>query len=172
VSKAPDSPLLDAATVAPLFRLAFRLLGTEAEARECVQDALIRAHERADQFRGDAAHGTWLHKICVSIALNRLRARKRKEAREVSLDDPDNAPAVPANSAPESDPYLRARLFNAIDALPDGYRTVFLMFDVEGYAHEEIAERLGVSVGTTKAQLFRARAKLREALGDVYDRTT
>jgi RNA polymerase sigma-70 factor (ECF subfamily) len=158
--------------VPPLFRLAFRLLGSEAEARECVQDTLIRAHERADQFRGDAAHSTWLHKICVSIALNRLRARKRKEAREVSLDDPDHAPAVPASGPPESDPYLRDRLFKAIDALPDGYRTVFLMFDVEGYTHEEIAASLGVTVGTSKAQLFRARAKLREALGDIYDRAT
>jgi RNA polymerase sigma-70 factor (ECF subfamily) len=148
--------------------LAFRLLGTDADARECVQDTLVRAHERADQYRGDAAYGTWLHKICASIALNRLRSRRRQQARELSFDDPDQVSYVPTAAEPSGDPYLRERLFKAIAALPEGYRTVFVLFDVHGYSHEEIAELLEVSTGTTKAQLFRARAKLRESLGRAF----
>ncbi len=153
------------ADTARLYALAFRLLGSDAEARECVQDTLVRAHEKGAQFRGDASYGTWLHRICVSIALNALRARKRKHQREISFDDPDRAPVLATTEPGATDPYLRERLHAAIDALPDGYRTVFLMFDVQGYTHEEIAAALDVTVGTSKAQLFRARAKLREMLG-------
>jgi RNA polymerase sigma-70 factor (ECF subfamily) len=154
---------------ARLYALAYRLLGSDAEARDCVQDTLVRAHERQAQFRGDAAYGTWLHRICVSIALNRLRSRKRQFARERSLDDPETAPDLGAAESPASDPYLRERLHRAIGELPDGYRTVFLMFDVQGYSHEEIAATLGVTVGTSKAQLFRARARLREAMAAYRD---
>jgi RNA polymerase sigma-70 factor (ECF subfamily) len=82
--------------------------------------------------------------------------------REVSLDD---ATPVGAGSR-ESEPDLKSRMTQAIDALPDGYRAVFVMHDVEGYTHEEIASSLGVHPGTSKAQLFRARARLREALAD------
>lgn len=164
-------PSLLPADTSRLYALAYRLLGSDAEARECVQDTLVRAHERQDQYRGDAAYGTWLHRICVSIALNRLRSRKRRFARERSLDDPETAPDVGATDAPSGDPYLRDRLHRAIADLPDGYRTVFLMFDVQGYSHEEIAATLGVSTGTTKAQLFRARARLREAMAAWRDPT-
>jgi RNA polymerase sigma-70 factor, ECF subfamily len=98
----------------------------------------------------------------VSVTLNGIRSQRRAREREVGLDD---APGLRARSV-EADPDLKTRMTHAIDGLPDGYRTVFVMHDVEGYTHEEIAAALGVQPGTSKAQLFRARAKLRTALAD------
>jgi RNA polymerase sigma-70 factor (ECF subfamily) len=103
-----------------------------------------------------------LGSIAISIALNGLRKVRRLQDREVALD---SVPLM-GRMTPEAEPDLKVRLAQAIDDLPDGYRTVFVMHDVEGYTHEEIAYSLGVHPGTSKAQLFRARARLREALAD------
>lgn len=150
------------AHVERVYRLAYRLAGDDALAQDFTQETFIRAFQRLGEFRGEAAIGTWLHTICVSVALNGLRSVKRLRARHVELDDALEV-GHPARAA---EPDLRERLARAIDALPDGYRTVFVMHDVEGYTHEEIGHALGVQPGTSKAQLFRARAKLREALAD------
>src|SRR5262249_27929238 len=109
-----------------------------------------------------SALSTWLCSIAISITLNGLRKTKRMSEREVGLDE------VPGVGVPhqEAEPDLKARLSRAIDDLPEGYRTVLLMHDVDGYAPEEIGGVLGVQPGTSKAQLFRARARLREALAD------
>ena len=147
-----------------IYRLAFRLAGDDDLARDFTQEAFIRAFDRLGDFRGDSAFGTWLHAIAVSVSLNGLRKVKRIHARETAIDDVD---ALRLGSTPRrADPDLRDRLAKAIDGLPPGYRTVFLMHDVEGFTHEEIGEALGIQTGTSKAQLFRARARLREALAD------
>jgi RNA polymerase sigma-70 factor, ECF subfamily len=147
-----------------IYRLAFRLAGDDDLARDFTQEAFIRAFDRLGDFRGDSAFGTWLHAIAVSVSLNGLRKVKRIHARETAIDDVD---ALRLGSTPRrADPDLRDRLARAIDGLPPGYRTVFLMHDVEGFTHEEIGEALGIQTGTSKAQLFRARARLREALAD------
>ncbi len=143
-----------------VFRLCMRMTGREDLAQECTQDAFVRAFERIDAFRGDAAIGTWLHAIAVSVVLNRLRREKRSDARHVDLDIVDQHAATPNIAEPD----LKDRLRVAIDALPPGYRTVFLMHDVEGFTHEEIGVALGVAAGTSKTQLFHARRKLRDAL--------
>ena len=145
-----------------VYRLAFRLAGDDDLAREFTQETFIRAFDKLDTFRGDAALATWLHSIATSVALNGLRKVKRFRQRETELDD---ATAVTAGGR-ASEPDLKQRLTQAIDALPIGYRTVFVMHDVEGYTHQEIGAALGVETGTSKAQLSRARAKLREALAD------
>jgi RNA polymerase sigma-70 factor (ECF subfamily) len=145
-----------------IYRLAFRLAGDDDLARDFTQEAFIRAFEKLGEFRQESAFGTWLHTIAVSVSLNGLRKVKRFRARETSLEDADSVASTPRRA----DPDLRDRLNRAIDALPDGYRTVFLMHDVEGYTHEEIGKALGIQSGTSKAQLFRARGKLREALAD------
>jgi RNA polymerase sigma-70 factor (ECF subfamily) len=142
-------------------RLAFRMTGDEDLAREFTQDTFIRAFERLGGFRGDSALATWLHAIAVSVVLNGLRRRKRK--REVELDE---APPLSVGPAPV-EPNLRRRLKQAIDALSERYRLVFVMHDIEGYTHEEIGSALQVATGTSKAMLFRARARLREQLADV-----
>lgn len=148
-----------------IYRLAFRLAGDDDLARDFTQEAFIRAFERLRDFRGDSAFSTWLHSIAVSVSLNGLRKVKRIHARETPIDDADSL-GEGGMTKRRADPDLKDRLARAIDALPQGYRTVFLMHDVEGYTHEEIGEVLGIQTGTSKAQLFRARARLREALAD------
>ncbi len=145
-----------------VYRLAFRLAGDAELAKEFTQDSFIRAFERLATFRGDSALSTWLHAITVSVALNGLR-KVRRLKREVQLEHAESL----GSDRPRSDPLLRQRLNDAIDKLPTGYRTVFVMHDVEGFTHEEIGAALGIEVGTSKAQLFRARARLRERLADL-----
>jgi RNA polymerase sigma-70 factor (ECF subfamily) len=147
-----------------IFRLAFRMSGREDLAQDFTQDAFIRAFERLHEFRGDAAFSTWLHTIAVSVTLNGMRRVKTRRERETELAG--LAAELPGVGQREAEPDLKRRMAAAIDALPEGYRTVFLMHDVEGYTHEEIGAALGVQSGTSKAQLSRARAKLREALAD------
>jgi RNA polymerase sigma-70 factor, ECF subfamily len=145
-----------------VFRLAYRMAGDIARAQDYTQETFIRAFSRLGDFRGEAALSTWLGSIAISVTLNGLRKVRRQNEREISLDDA--APA--ARGAREAEPDLKERLNQAIDNLPAGYRAVFVMHDVEGYTHEEIASSLGVHPGTSKAQLFRARARLRAALAD------
>jgi RNA polymerase sigma-70 factor (ECF subfamily) len=145
-----------------VFRLVYRMAGDLDRAQDWVQETFIRAFDRLAGFRGESALGTWLCSIAISVSLNGLRQVRRAREREVGLDDAAAIGHYPRNA----DPDLRARLSEAIEALPDGYRAVFVMHDVEGYTHDEIARTLGVQPGTSKAQLFRARARLREALAD------
>jgi len=144
-----------------VFRLAFRMAGDMDRAQDYTQETFIRAFSRLQTFRGDAALSTWLGSIAISVTLNGLRKVRRRNEREVGLDD-----FTPGHTRPEAEPDLKTRLNQAIDDLPEGYRAVFVMHDVEGYTHEEIGASLGVHPGTSKAQLFRARARLREKLAD------
>ena len=145
-----------------VFRLAYRMAGDMDRAQDYTQETFIKAFSRLRDFRGEAALSTWLGSIAISVTLNGLRKVRRQNEREVTLED---APPIGRGSR-EAEPDLKERLNQAIDSLPDGYRAVFVMHDVEGYTHEEIAGSLGVHPGTSKAQLFRARARLREALAD------
>jgi RNA polymerase sigma-70 factor (ECF subfamily) len=145
-----------------VFRLVYRMAGDLDRAQDWVQETFIRAFERLEQFRGESSLSTWLCSIAVSITLNGLRKVKRFREREVALEDAGALGVTPR----EADPDLKTRLRAAIENLPEGYRTVFVMHDVEGFTHEEIGHALGVQTGTSKAQLFRARARLREALAD------
>jgi RNA polymerase sigma-70 factor (ECF subfamily) len=145
-----------------VYRLVYRMVADAHRAQDYTQEAFIRAFRRLSDFRGESALSTWICSIAISVTLNGLRSIRRAREREVGLDE---APVV-ATRTVEAEPDLKARMTQAIDRLPDGYRTVFVMHDVEGYTHQEIAETLGVQPGTSKAQLFRARARLREALAD------
>jgi RNA polymerase sigma-70 factor (ECF subfamily) len=143
-----------------IYRLTYRLTGVEDLARELTQDTFVRAFGAIEGFRGDSTFSTWLHTIAVSRTLNELRRRKRERGRDVPLDD-----AVQVReSAPVSDPFLREKLMEAVNDLPEGCRTVFMMHDAEGYTHKDIAAALGVTEGTSKSQLARARSQLRIAL--------
>ncbi len=148
-----------------VYRLAFRLTGRDELAREMTQDTFVRAFAGIEGFRGDSSFSTWLHSITVSVTLNELRRQKRARARDAPLEE---AMTI-GSTAPLSDPILRERLAAAVAALPEGCRTVFMMHDAEGFTHEEIAEALGVTAGTSKAQLSRGRAKLRLALADLAE---
>ncbi|HSR41859.1 MAG TPA: sigma-70 family RNA polymerase sigma factor [Longimicrobiales bacterium] len=146
-----------------VYRLTYRMAGRDDLARDFTQETFLRAYRKLGQFRGDAAFSTWLHSIAVSVSLNGLRKVDRHRRRERDIEDAAHL----GSSAPSVAPWLRERLKEAIDGLPDIYRTVFLMHDLEGFNHKEIAAALDVAEGTSKARLSRARAKLRESLGDV-----
>jgi len=145
-----------------IYRLTYRLTGREHLARELTQDTFVRAFGRIDGFRGDSAFGTWLHTIAVSITLNELKRLKREQGRNAPLEEA----LTVAESAPYSDPLLREKLMAAVNDLPEGCRAVFMMHDSEGFTHQEIAGALGVTEGTSKAQLARARGKLRISLAE------
>jgi RNA polymerase sigma-70 factor, ECF subfamily len=145
-----------------IYRLAYRLAGEDELARDFTQLTFIRAFERIGDFRGESSLATWLHTIGVSIALNGLRKVKTARNREAPLE----AASSIGTHTREAEPDLKLRLNAAIDALSEKYRTVFLMHDVEGFTHEEIAAALDIPVGTSKTRLFQGRAKLREALAD------
>ncbi|MGH7668447.1 MAG: RNA polymerase sigma factor [Gemmatimonadaceae bacterium] len=143
-----------------VFRLAYRLTGDEDQARELTQDSFIRAFSQLSRFRGEAAFATWLYRVTVSVASNSRRKLRRRE-RETDLAAVANRAAT---GPPDADPDLRERMAAAIDGLPEIYRTTFVMHDVEGYTHSEIADVLGVAEGTCKSRLFIARGMLRKVL--------
>lgn len=144
-----------------VWRLAYRFTGDGDLAQDIVQETFVRAFGKLDTFRGESTLSTWVTAVATSTALSTLRKVKRFRG-HVALEDAEHL----AQPGRRSEPDLKRRMDEAIAALPDGYRTVFLMHDVEGYTHEEIGAALGVQAGTSKAQLFRARGRLREALAD------
>lgn len=144
------------------YRLAYRLTGDDELAQEFTQEAFIRAFDRIDQFRGEAAFGTWLRSIATSVIYNGLRKIKRFRQREFELDEA----SLRGGTERVAEPDLKEKLSRAIEDLPAKYRMVFVMHEVEGYTHEEISSAMGTQVGTSKAQLSRARAKLRAALSE------
>ena len=150
------------ANVDRIYRLTYRMAGDDDLARDFTQETFVRAYEKLDQFRGDASFSTWLHSIAVSVTLTGLRKVQRHRKRERTLEEAPHLTAPAATVEPD----LESKLKGAIDRLPDLYRTVFLMHDLEGYSHNEIATALDVAEGTSKARLSRARAKLRDMLGD------
>ncbi len=145
--------------VGRVFALARRLSDAD-RAGELTQDVFVRAWERLAGFRGESAFGTWLHRLAVNLILSDRRSAWRRNRRAVLVDDPAGFDAP----TPAPAPGLRLDLEGAIASLPGGARTVFVLHDVEGYEHAEIARMAGIAVGTSKAQLFRARRLLREAL--------
>jgi RNA polymerase sigma-70 factor, ECF subfamily len=143
-----------------VYRLVHRMAGDPDLASDFTQETFIRAFERLEQFRGDSSLATWLHSIAVSVALNGMRKVKRIRGRTENIDESPMISVEPKGLTPD----LKTRLHSAIDALSEKLRSVFIMHDVEGYTHDEIAGSLGIPVGTSKARLFDARAKLRLAL--------
>ncbi|MDH5590894.1 MAG: sigma-70 family RNA polymerase sigma factor [Gemmatimonadota bacterium] len=142
--------------VGHVYALARRMAGDDG-ADDLTQEIFIRAWEKLGTFRAEARFGTWLHRLAVNHLLTRLRSRRAREARTVQGDDV---------LAHEPTPRRRSSgdaldLDDALRRLPDGAREVFVLYDVEGYRHDEIAERMGIAVGTSKAQLHRARMLLR-----------
>ena len=145
-----------------VYRLVYRMVGDGELAADYTQDTFIRAFDRLATFRGEAALSTWITAIAISVVYNGQRKVKRLRAREVDLEYAE--PVAVAQR--EADPDLKVKLAAAIEELPVGYRTVFLMHDVEGYTHQQIGSALGIQEGTSKAQLSRARAKLRQQLAE------
>jgi RNA polymerase sigma-70 factor (ECF subfamily) len=135
-----------------------RIAADDDLAQDYAQEAWIRAIRALPTFRGDARFSTWLHRIAVNAALQALRKADTRTKREAP--PPEDVPIPPSHN----DSLLQKRLERALDALPEGMRQVLILHDVEGYTHEEIGDVLGVTSGTSKSQLFKARAKMRALL--------
>jgi RNA polymerase sigma-70 factor (ECF subfamily) len=146
-----------------LFGLACRLVG-RGEAEDLLQDIFLAAHRRLGSYRGEAALGTWLFRLAANCCLDHLRSRAgRRAALTDALDDePD---AAGAQAGPILGVVDRLDLERALTELPAGARAVFVLHDVEGFEHREIGGLLGISEGTSKSQLHRARLRLRRELG-------
>jgi RNA polymerase sigma-70 factor (ECF subfamily) len=146
------------AHVGRVLGLARRMMGGD-DADELAQEVFIRAWQKLGTFRGDSAFGTWLHRVGVNVILTRRATRARERARIQEGDDlMERVPGRPGGADHRMD------FEAALERLPDGARQVFVLHDVEGYKHEEIAELMDVTSGTSKAQLHRARMLLRRHL--------
>jgi RNA polymerase sigma factor (sigma-70 family) len=145
----------------PMFRVLLRYARDKAEAEDMLQDGFIRVYRDMAQFRGEGALGGWIRRIMVNTALSHLRKQ-----RDFLRDVPDfNAFEAKFHTDEDFASALDAEtLMKYLQRLPTGYRTVFNLYAVEGYSHEEIAEQLGVSIGTSKSQLFKAREFLKKIL--------
>ena len=143
------------------------MTGNTAEAEDLTQEAFLQLFRKISTFRGESAFSTWLHRLAVNVVLMHLR---KKGLQQVSLEEVDTSQDEPVKRDYGSDDRRltgsieRIGLQNAIKDLPPGYRAVFVLHDVEGYEHNEIAEIMKCSVGNSKSQLHKARMKLRERL--------
>ncbi|HQU93593.1 MAG TPA: RNA polymerase sigma factor, partial [Pyrinomonadaceae bacterium] len=146
------------------FSLTLRMTGNQTEAEDLTQEVFIQLFRKIGSFRGDSAFSTWLHRLTVNQVLMHFRKRSFKNEKTTEEGDmPEQAVTGSAN--PNKMAVVdRIALKNAIAELPKGYKNVFVLHDVEGFEHEEVARMLGISVGTSKSQLHKARLKLRGLL--------
>jgi RNA polymerase sigma-70 factor (ECF subfamily) len=151
-----------------IYSVCLRMTNNTAEAEDLTQDAFLQVFRKLATFRGDSALSTWLYRIAVNTVLMHFR---KKALRQVSLDEPCNQDAklVRREYGSKDDRLTgsvdRIALTRAIKELPAGYRTIFLLHEVEGYEHQEIAQLLDCSVGNSKSQLHKAKLRIRELLG-------
>ncbi len=140
-----------------LYNLTLRLTGAAADAEDVVQEAFIRAYQKIDLFAGRSTLSSWLYRICINVGLEHLR---RKKGAFEDLNDGNCGATEPD----QKKLILKRKLENAIQKLPQGCRVVFILHEIEGFNHKEIAEQLKLAEGTSKSQLFKARAMLRRIL--------
>ena len=143
-----------------IYRLALRMSGSVSMAEDLTQDVFVRAFDRMHQFRGDSGLGTWLHRVAISVILNAVRKQQVTSAREIPLEVTE--PAASNSGAIELD--VRDRVRAAVASLPGDLRVVVLLYDVEGYTHNEIADMMGITAGACRMRLLRARQILRTLL--------
>jgi len=147
-----------------VFSLCARMVSDRARAEELTQDVFVRAWEKLHLFRGESSFGTWLHRLTVNVVLNARKVEGRQRSRYEENDDDAGMDSLPGVVGMPLAPGDLLDLEEAITRLPPGARRVFVLHDVEGYTHAEIAVMLGVPEGTCKSRLSVARAQLREAL--------
>ena len=146
-----------------VFSLCTRMCGSRTRGEELTQDVFVRAWEKLPQFRGDAQFSTWIHRVAVNIVLTDRKNEARNRKRLV--EDESESGETPLQRASVTPGYGdRMDITAAMETLPAGARQIFVLHDIEGYKHEEIAEMCGITAGGSKAQLHRARLLLRETL--------
>src|SRR5580698_4702868 len=152
-----------------VYALCLRMVGNPADAEDLMQEAFLQLFRKIGTFRGESAFSTWLHRMTVNVVLMRLRKKSLPTDSLEETLDPDQENSSPKRDVGAPDLRLsgavdRVNLERSIEKLPPGYRTVFVLHDVQGYEHNEIADIMGCSVGNSKSQLHKARTRLRELL--------
>lgn len=147
-------------TVGRVYGLCLRMCGNRSVAEELTQEAFVRAWQKLPSFRGESAFSTWMHRLTINVVLGHRRSSGRRQARETAAGEEWYSDG----DATRERPGVAVDLERAIARLPERARTVFVLHDIEGYKHTEISEVAGMAVGTSKAQLSRARHLLRKAL--------
>jgi RNA polymerase sigma-70 factor, ECF subfamily len=145
-----------------IYALATRMAGSPDEGEDLLQEIFLQAHRKLASFKGDAALGTWLYRMAVNHCLDFVRSRQAKMSKVTETLDADTSTQPTAR---RETPIARIDLERALERLPEGCRAAFVLHDVEGYDHREVAEMLGIAEGTSKSQVFKARMKLRGLLG-------
>jgi len=153
------------------------MVGNTAEAEDLTQEAFLLLLRKIHTFRGESAFSTWLHRLAVNLVLMRLRKKSPLIVSIEATPDPDDETGSPSIDIAAPDLLLegsidRINLERCIERLPVGYRSIFVLHDIQGYQHNEIAEILGRSVGDSKSQLHKARTRLRELLHEVQREKT
>jgi len=152
-----------------VYALCLRMVGNTAEAEDLAQEAFLQLFRKIHTFRGESAFSTWLHRLAVNVVLMKLRKKTLPETSLEETTEPDEETGGPRRDIGGPDVLLtgsidRVNLERAVEQLPPGYKTVFVLHDVQGYEHNEIAEIMGCSIGNSKSQLHKARMRLRELL--------
>jgi len=160
-----------------VYAVCLRMVGNTAEAEDLTQEAFLLLLRKIHTFRGESAFSTWLHRLAVNLVLMRLRKKSPPIVSIEAIPDPDDETGWPSTDIGAPDLLLegsvdRINLERCIERLPVGYRTIFVLHDIQGYEHHEIAEILGRSVGASKSQLHKARTRLRELLHEVQREKT
>jgi RNA polymerase sigma-70 factor, ECF subfamily len=148
-----------------LFSIAYRMTGSAADAEDLLQDIFLQVYRRLDSYRGEAAFGTWVHRLAVNACLDYLRSKQGRRQRATdSLDDGEfDEPVAPGTWRADA-ALNRLELERAVEQLPPSYKRAFLLHDVEGLEHHEVGEMLGIAVGTSKSLVHKARLRLRRLL--------
>jgi RNA polymerase sigma-70 factor (ECF subfamily) len=148
-----------------LYSVACRMIGNPADAEDLLQDIFLAAHRKLDTFRGDSALGTWLYRLATNLCLDHLRSRAAKAGQLTGALDDEPGLADTGSRQLAERAVTKMDLERALAELPDGCRTAFVLHDVEGLEHREVAEMLGIAEGTSKSQVHKARLRLRALLG-------
>jgi RNA polymerase sigma-70 factor (ECF subfamily) len=144
-----------------MYNIALRICKNKQDAEDCIQEAFVKIYKNISSFNFDSALSTWIYRIVVNTCLTYLKKNRKNE--EVKYNFPEE---IEDKNSSDSDSQLKSAIEREISNLPDGYRTVFVLYEVEGFSHEEISKILKISVGTSKSQLSRAKELLRERLKD------
>jgi RNA polymerase sigma-70 factor, ECF subfamily len=152
-----------------VYSLCLRMVGNTAEAEDLTQEAFLQLFRKISTFRGESAFSTWLHRLAVNVVLMKLRKKSGTETSLEEVTEPDEESGGPRREFGAPDLALsgsidRVNLQRAVEQLPPGYKSVFVLHDVQGYEHNEIADIMGCSIGNSKSQLHKARMRLRELL--------
>jgi RNA polymerase sigma-70 factor (ECF subfamily) len=150
--------------VGRIYNLAYRMSAGADDADDLVQEIFLQAYRKMGSYKGESSLGTWIYRLAVNLCLDRIRSRAGKMAQVTDSIDADDADPVVSPGSPADANIARMDLAHAVGTLPPSYRAAFVLHDIEGYQHDEIARMLDISEGSSKSLLHKARMKLRKVL--------